>query len=193
MDWQHLNVKFFVEEPETVDLAPYTAVFNRWIQDKAVDDELLIDVADYRHVPDGPGVVLVGHEANYSLDNAEGRLGVLYNRKAPVSGTPGQRLAHAVRAALLAARRLAVDPGLRVSGQALQLIVNDRLLAPNTPETVAEMRPELTAFFDRLYGPDRYTVERREEPRARLTLDIRAKDPIGVDGLLERLGALETA
>jgi hypothetical protein len=193
MDWQHLNVKFFVEDPETVDLAPYTAIFNRWIQDKAVDDELLIDVADYRHVPDGPGVVLVGHEANYSVDNTEGRLGVLYNRKAPITGTPGQRLAQAVRSALLAAQRLAADPGLRASGQSLQLIINDRLLAPNTPETLAEMRPELTAFFDRLYGPDSYTLERREEPRARLTLDIRAKEPIGVDSLLERLGALETA
>jgi hypothetical protein len=193
MDWQHLNVKFFVEEPETVDLAPYTAVFNRWIQEKAIADELLIDVADYRHVPDGPGVVLVGHEANYSLDNAQGRLGVLYNRKAPVTGTPGQRLAQAVGAALRSAQRLAADPGLRVSGQALQLIVNDRLLAPNTPETLAEMQPELTAFFDKLYGPGGYTLARREEPRARLTLDIRAKDPISVNGLLERLGALETA
>ena len=193
MDWQHLNVKFFVTEPDTVDLQPYSAIFNRWIQEKAVADELLIDVADYRHVPDGPGVVLVGHEANYSLDNAEGRLGVLYNRKAPVTGTPGQRLAQAVGAALRAAQRLAADPGLRVSGQSLQLIVNDRLLAPNTPETLAEMQPELTAFFDKLYGPGGYTLERREEPRARLTLNIHAKDAIGVDGLLERLGALETA
>jgi hypothetical protein len=80
-----------------------------------------------------------------------------------------------------------------VSGQSLQLIVNDRLLAPNTPETLAEMLPELTAFFDKLYGHDSYTLERREEPRARLTLDIRAKDPIDVDSLLERLGALVAA
>ncbi|MEP7359444.1 MAG: hypothetical protein ABI847_19490 [Anaerolineales bacterium] len=192
MDWQHLNVKFFVEDPQTVDLAPYTAVFDRWIQEK-LGDGLLIDVADYRHVPDGPGVVLIGHEANYSLDNAGGRLGLLYNRKAPVTGSTADRLAQAVRAALLAAQRLAADPGLRVSAQSLQLIVNDRLLAPNTPETLAEALPELTQFFDALYGPGAYTLERRPDPRERLTLDIRAHNPIDVAGLLARLPAPEAA
>ena len=32
MDLQHLNVKFFVDQPETVDLEPFLAVFNAWIQ-----------------------------------------------------------------------------------------------------------------------------------------------------------------
>ena len=50
------------------------AVFHQWIRD-SVCPEMLIDVADYRHVPAGPGVMLIGHEANYSLDNRENRLG----------------------------------------------------------------------------------------------------------------------
>src|SRR5262249_46133967 len=119
MELQHLNVKFFVEQPETVDLEPFMGVFNHWIQDQVVPDELLIDVADYRHVWGGPGVVLVGHEANYSLDNGEHRLGLLYNRKAPVPGSNTDRLRQAVRAALLAAQRLAQQPGVRFDGQSL--------------------------------------------------------------------------
>ena len=69
---QHVRVKIFARE--SVDLGAAIPVFHRWIQDR-VCPEMLIDVADYRHVPNGPGVVLMGHEASYSLDNTKGRLG----------------------------------------------------------------------------------------------------------------------
>lgn len=187
MELQHLNVKFFVDQPETVDLESFLAVFNAWIQDR-VTEELLIDVADYRHVWAGPGVILIGHEANYSLDNAGNRLGLLYNRKAPLPGSNHDRLRQAVRAALLAAERLGANQGLKFSGGELQLAVNDRLLAPNTAETWEAARPELAAFFDQLYGAGRYTLERHPEPRERFTADVRAEGHLGdVAGLLSRL------
>src|ERR1700676_5233406 len=78
---QHVNVKIFAEDTEAVDLALAIPVFHRWIQE-SICEELLIDVADYRYWPAGPGVLLVGHEANYSLDLSGWRLGLLYNRKA---------------------------------------------------------------------------------------------------------------
>ncbi len=186
MELQHLNVKFFVEQPETVDLEALLAVFNAWIQEPATD-ELLIDVADYRHVWAGPGVILIGHEANYSLDNASNRPGLLYNRKAPLPGTNRDRLRQAVRAALLAAQRLGDRPGLKFAGHELQLAVNDRLLAPNTLETWEASRPELEAFFDQLYGAGRFTLQRHPEPRERFTLDVRADGPRDVAGLLSSL------
>ena len=186
MDLQHFNVKFFVDQPETVDLEPFLAVFNGWIQDQ-VTEELLIDVADYRHVAAGPGVLLIGHEANYSLDNADDRLGLLYNRKAPLPGSNSDRLRQAVRAALLAAQRLAVTPGLKFSGGDVQVIVNDRLLAPNTDDTWQAARPELAAFFDQLYGPGSYTLARHPEPRERFTVDVRAQGPHDLGRLLSSL------
>jgi hypothetical protein len=186
MDLQHLNVKFFVDQPETVDLEPFLGVFNAWIQDQ-VTDELLIDVADYRHVWAGPGVILIGHQANYSLDNAGDRLGLLYNRKAPLPGSNHDRLRQAVRAALLAAQRLGAGPGLQFSVGELQLAVNDRLLAPNTDETWEAARPELAAFFDQLYGPGRYTLERHPEPRERFTVDVRAEGQYDLAVLLNSL------
>src|ERR1043165_8660714 len=66
MNIQHTNIKFYLEDPEAVNLAEYAAVFNTWIQQQRLE-ELLIDVADYLHVHNGPGIMLIGHEADYSL------------------------------------------------------------------------------------------------------------------------------
>ena len=57
---------------------------------------MLIDVADYRHVPAGPGVLLIGHEANYSLDNRrEPPRPAVQPQKAALDGTFQERLAQA--------------------------------------------------------------------------------------------------
>jgi hypothetical protein len=172
---------------DTVHLEEFMGVFNAWIQDQVVADELLIDVADYRHVWGGPGVVLVGHEANYSLDNGDQRLGLLYNRKAPVAGTNADRLRQAVRAALLAAERLGQRPGLRFDGQSLQLAVNDRMLAPNTEATWEAARPELSAFFDQFYGAGQYTLTRHGAARERFTVDVQVHGRRDLAGLLSSL------
>src|SRR5215216_6158792 len=147
MNVQHINVKFFVENPETVSLADYATVFNSWIQKHALE-ELLIDVADYLHVHNGPGIMLIGHEADYSLDNRAGRLGLLYNRKAQLEGTTQQKLAQATRAALTAAQILEKENGLKFNGSEVQVIVNDRLLVPNTAKSFEALEPDLKEFFD---------------------------------------------
>ena len=56
-------------------------------------------MADYAHVPDGPGVMLIGHEADRSLDLGEGRPGVLYQRKRDGEGSLEDRFAAAITAA----------------------------------------------------------------------------------------------
>ncbi len=85
MQLQHVNVKLLVQNPEEANLEPLIPVFHSWIENQN-GDELLIDVADYTHVPAGPGIVLIGHEGNYSVDNTGNRLGVRYNRKAAFDG-----------------------------------------------------------------------------------------------------------
>ena len=103
---QHVNVKFFLEDTEAIDLEKAIHVFHSWIQDQKLDD-LLIDVADYRHVPSGPGVILIGHNAQYSFDNAEGQLGVLYNRKTLMeTSDDAELIASSLRAALHICRLL---------------------------------------------------------------------------------------
>jgi hypothetical protein len=141
---QHVNVKVFAKAP--VDLRLALTVFHRWIQEGACE-ELLIDVADYSHVPAGPGVILIGHEANYSLDNRANRLGLLYNRKAPLGRSDEENVAQAIRAALTACRKL--EGELEFEGKLifdtgeLEITINDRMLAPNTDEAFASLRPAI--------------------------------------------------
>jgi len=159
---QHINVKVFVTPDSQIDLADAVGVFHRWIKD-GLCPEMLIDVAEYRHVPAGPGVLLIGHEANYSLDEREHRLGLLYNRKDALDGTFQSRLAQAHWAALDACDRLEKEPvfagKLRFDRSALEVFINDRLLAPNTEETWQALKPELEQYFPGA------RIERRGEPR----------------------------
>jgi hypothetical protein len=146
---QHMNLKVFADEA-AIDLAESVPVFHQWIRDNACP-EMLVDVADYRHVPAGPGVLLIGHEANYSLDNRENRLGLLYNRKAEVDGGVETRMRQALRAALEACDRLEREEvfrgKLKFNRNSMEFFVNDRLLAPNSDETWQALKPHLEAVF----------------------------------------------
>jgi hypothetical protein len=173
----HVNVKIFAREPVQIDVAEAIPVFHRWIQEAAPDD-LLIDVADYRHVPAGPGVLLIGYEANYSLDFAFGQLGLLYNRKLPLEGGFEDKLRQAYGAAAWAANRLeeeAVFEGkLRFDTTRCEIVFNDRYLAPNTGQTWLAIRPGLTKFFDELFAGSSYSMEHVGSARERLRVEIGA-------------------
>src|SRR5581483_5895619 len=114
IDLQHVNIKVLFEGGENLD--PVIPIFHGWIQNRLVLNkelpELLIDVADYRHVHHGPGIVLVGHEADYSIDNTDGRLGMRYNRKAQIAGNNYEKLTQAFRGTLTAAQQLQSDTRL---------------------------------------------------------------------------------
>jgi len=171
-------------------------VFHGWIQNQG-EGELLLDVADYRHVPSGPGVVLIGHQGNYSLDNSGGRLGVRYNRKAPLKGTNYDRLVQATQAALAASQRLEAEPTLagtiQFNGCELEVFINDRLLAPNTEETRTEADSALRAFFTTLFGEGEYTVEYSQDPRTFFTVHVQSAKAFDTTSLLNNLKSLEPA
>ena len=191
MNVQHINVKFFIENAEAVNLADYAAVFNSWIQ-KHTLQELLVDVADYLHVHNGPGIMLIGHEADYSLDQRAGRLGLLYNRKEQLPGTTQEKLAQAIRAALNAAQLLEKENSLKFNGSEAQLMVNDRLLVPNTAKSFEALEPDLKEFFDRLYNGHDYSLTHQADPRERFTVNIKTESQFDLGTLLKNL-ALETA
>ena len=188
MDVQHINIKIYIDNPETVKLEDYAAVFNAWIQNQRLE-ELLIDVADYLHVHHGPGIMLIGHEADYSLDNRAGRLGLLYNRKEQLDGTTQEKLAQAVRAALTAAQILEKENGLKFNGSEVQIVINDRLLVPNTAETFAALEPDLRAFFDRLYSGAEYSLTHNDNSRERFTVTIKTSANFDIETLLKNLSA----
>jgi hypothetical protein len=200
IELHHINVKLLLTDEPTRDLDAVIPIFHSWIQQQ-VADELLLDVADYRHVQAGPGIVLIGHEADYSLDNADNRLGVRYNRKAILEGNNQDRLAQATRAALSASQRLQqdtrLDRKLNFNGKDIEIFINDRLLAPNTAATREALRPEFQAFAEKLFGGNEYSLSFGSEspsaefadPRRLLTVFLHATRPFTIEELMDNLNS----
>lgn len=190
MELQHVNVKLVLENSRPIDLEPLIPVFHGWIQEQAWDD-LLLDVADYRHVPSGPGVIVIGLEANYSVDNTGNHLGVRYNRKAAVDGSNQDRLKQAAIAALKACQQFESDPRLdskfRFNGQDIEIFINDRMFAPNTPATREAIQPELTEFLAKLFAGADYSVSYDEEPRNLFSVSVKSSRVYSVEDLLKNL------
>lgn len=187
IELQHVNVKLPVKPGAAIDLASAVPIFHRWIQAQLCD-ELLLDVADYTHVPDGPGIVLIGHEANYALDNSDGRLGVRYNRKAPLPGTNQERLQQATRSALRAFARLQQDLKLDLNGREIEIFINDRLLAPNTVRTRTAAEPEFQRLLSKLWVGVDYSLTYPTEPRRLFGVRAQVAREFSLEELLENLG-----
>ncbi len=190
MQLQHVNVKLLVQNAEDLDLEPLIPVFHGWIRGQVLG-ELLLDVADYRHVYAGPGVVLIGHEGNYSVDNTDNRLGVRYNRKAVLNGNNLDRLRQATRAALTACQRLESEPRLDgklcFNGQDMEIFVNDRLLAPNHDATREAVQSDFQAFFQKLFHGSEYSLSCGGDPRRLFAVSVKASRPFPIPDLLANL------
>ena len=196
MDAKRVDVKVFVQDGASVDPKELVPVFHGWIQRTAIKDELLIDVADYEHVVDGPGVLLVGHEAQYGYDCSRGRKGLLYSqRRAKIDGgfreALSYSLVHALRAAALLEQDDALKGRLKFSGQELLIRINDRLRAPNTPATWKAVEADVRAVLGKVFGTD-YSVEpgvpgTKPWTDELFTLHVRSKAPASVNTLLGRL------
>jgi hypothetical protein len=198
MDWVKYDLKLFLHETSSVTLEEFIPIFHRWIQTQCLDD-LLIDVADYRHVHHGPGVVLVAHDAHYAMDMAEGKPGLLYSRRRETRASRNaiqsaeERLTSVFRCALTACQCLEAETAwhgrLRFRGDAFLLCGNDRLLAPNTPEAYADLQPCLTSVLRKLYPDGEVEVQQGAQSASRLTVRIRATVDVDVTTLLTRLGS----
>ena len=187
---QRFSLKIYAEPPHAVAPQAIIPVFHRWIRERT-GAELLIDVADYTHLVDGPQVLLVAHEANYAIDGSGGRIGLSYTRKQPVGGSLADRLGAGMRALLAAGLRLERDPEAMPDGRfafrgdEIAVVANDRLLAPNTAEAAAELRDPVRRFAERLFGGG-FAVE----PLAgsdRVGFSLKAAGPASLDTLLSRL------
>lgn len=190
MQLQHVNVKLLLQNPEEANLEPLIPVFHSWIENQN-GDELLIDVADYTHVPAGPGIVLIGHEGNYSVDNTGNRLGIRYNRKAAFDGGNQDCLAQATFAALTACQRLEEEPSLggmyRFNGQDIEIFINDRLVAPNDGATREALDADFHLFSQKLFRGKEYSISYGADPRSLFTAFVKAARPFSVVELLETL------
>lgn len=192
MDSSKLVFKLYLSDPAALKPGEAVPAFHTIIQNKAVPDHLLIDVADYEHVPNGPGSVLVSHEANIHLDLGEGRPGVLYIRKQPLAGDLKDRIRATLRYTLEVALLLERHPGFggRVKFDTREIVfrINDRLNGPNTPATFTAIRPALEEVLAETYPIAIISLDYTHSPLE--LFEVRAKsdtDP-GVGAMLECLG-----
>ena len=193
MDAFKISVKFYVEDDTALSQHEFVPVLHAWIQNKLVPDHMLIDVADYAHVHNGPGTLLVAHEANFYLDRFDGRLGLTYSRKMPAEGVFRDRLRQAFKAALEACARLESDARLagRISFGLTEAMVrlDDRLLAPNTAETFEQVRSDLERLAAGLYEGSSVEIEHYPSARGLFEVHLQASEAPGVATLLHRLSA----
>jgi hypothetical protein len=196
MDTVKYELKFFLDDASGVELEEFIPVFHDWIQTQQLD-ELLIDVADYRHVPQGPGVVLIAHDAHYVMDLTDARLGLLYSRRRETHPSRcaildvEDRLRSVWRCALTACQRLEAHPvlhgRLQFRGHELLLRCNDRLRAPNTTAAYDELCQHLEPFLAPLYPGQQVEVQHIRENTSRLTVAIKVSEFLDIDILLTRL------
>ena len=68
-------------------------------------------------------------------------------------------------------------------------MINNRHIAPNTPEVAASVEADLTPVLQQMYGDDNFTVERTsEDVRERFALRVSANSDKPISELLSNLG-----
>ncbi len=180
-DLVKLDLKVLASSESAAAPEEFIPVFHRWITERVLP-ELLIDVADYSHVHEGPGVLLVGHDAIYAYDESRGEPGLLYSRRretAPEAAgirTLDERLESLLLCAFRACDQIEAEPQLdgRVAfdRHRIELRVNDRLV-PRDDETASALGEALRrALAEAGVADDRgpVGVQRIGEARDRLTL-----------------------
>jgi hypothetical protein len=183
------QVKFFLENPETVDLATFTPVFQSWIQQKSLKGQL-IDVADYRHVFEGPGIVLIGYDSDYFAESRDGRIGLLYTRKRQLDVDVQNQLRASLRLALDACQLLEADPSftprLKFRADEIEIRFPDRLRLPNQSESFDLVKDDVAAVLSELYGTDTVNFAPvSHDPRYLFAIAVQNPGTSGINELIQ--------
>jgi hypothetical protein len=114
----------------------------------------------------------VAQEGNFSIDMADGRMGLLYYRK-----KSGNDVASVLKTALAACQLLESDPAfggrLRFRMDEMWIVTNDRLLAPNNDPTFAALKPSLEAALKLLLPEGKFKYTRSSvNPKERLAIHV---------------------
>ena len=193
-----LSVKFFFEEL-SIDVESFIPVFHRWIRENVVPNELLLDVADYKHIVDGPAILLVGHEADYVVDLTDAKPGLMYVRKrdagSDLSDALGTTLSQALNGVKLTESDVELKGKLKLRTDAATIVLLDRLNYPNTANGDGAMataaQTQLSVDLAPLFGDDATVTRVDNDAREPLTFELHAPSAPGVDALLSQLGSVD--
>ncbi len=175
-DLYRVCVKIYAPEPEGLagDAATFVPIFHDWFREDSLG-LVMIDVADYAHAPDSPGIMLVTYETSFALDRSDGRFGLLAQRRTRFPGDTEAAIAETLRQTLIVADKLEQDPRLtgklRFDRSQVRIESNDRLRAPNTDAGFNEFSPVVRDAVSGVFTGRELTVSRvNNDPRDRLSV-----------------------
>lgn len=178
-------VKLFASNPEVVDAEEFVPVFQRWIQENFAPDELIIDVADYKHVPQGPGIILIGHDGDYAYDFVHGKVGLQYTFKQVKVETLEEAVSIALKRVVTAIEKAEAEEalnGITFDKTKVQITFLDRLNYPNDEETAKATGEALTPLAKSTLGGGVTVDLTQSDPREPLTIVFQG-EPISLNTL----------
>lgn len=186
-DIERFCVKFLARPETNIDEAKFIEIFHEWIRLHKLEGTL-IDVADYRHVPNGPGIMLITHEVNYAMDWGNGEFGLYAQRKLGEGETHKDRILGLAKATATFGALLESDSrvagNLSLEGGKFYYMSNDRLKVPNTEEAFTAIKPDLEAVAAELYPGKTVSITRKEnDTRDRLTAVVEAENSVDIGSL----------
>jgi rhodanese-related sulfurtransferase len=176
-----LRLTLAITAGPAADLEPAIGLFHRFIQRSLVEGHLL-DVADYRHVPNGPGVLLVGQDVDYGI-NAHA-FTVTMKRRGDDAAT---QFTDAVRMALGTIDAIDADGALpcRFDPTQMRVSVADRKLGTHA-QVQSALLAEIAPAVEVMFGPDAAVDPAAvADPRRPPEISVRAAS---ANGVLAKLG-----
>lgn len=177
---KRLKIRQPLSAPEDFDLSEIIPVFHRWIQERSIPGGL-IDVANYKHVPNGPGILLIGDEGDYSLEKVGGQLFFVYDRKRQTGDTLDESIAILLTTAQIALQMLAAESALGISPQhgGAEITLLDRLHYPNDQSTFDAINHSTAQAVAAATGqPHIHLTRSATDPRHPITLHIQSEQEI---------------
>lgn len=168
------------------DLEPAIRVFHRCLQRGWLEGQL-IDVADYRHVPSGPGVMLVGHDVDLGLEHDA----LVLTRKRSADGDAATQLTDLLRMAATAVEAFAYDGTLDVDADLADATITllDRALAHELDDPAAALSAAVAPALTEVWGTDpQVRAVQDDDPRRAARVQATADAKVSAGDLLDRLG-----
>jgi hypothetical protein len=191
-----LSVKVFAKQGREIPRFDFVPVLQRWIQKHSVPG-VLIDVADYSHMHDGPGVILVAHEHNISIDDVGGRMGLLFAQKHPIDGGVHDTLRLCIKYGLMACEELQNEPGfkgrLAFDGGNLLVVANDRLRVPHDADSIASFEEIVRQVVAPIFDGDVRLDVKRDDARDRAAIEVKAANSPKLKDLIAQCTAQQVS
>ena len=132
------------------DIESFVPMFHNWIQEDRIPNHIMVDVVDYKHISDGPSIMLIAHEGYFSLDFEDNELGLLYMRKTQLGDNVSETLSAIQQILDFAIELIKIDSAIGEKiefSDEYQLLSNDRFEFPNNAESEKKLLQAASGVF----------------------------------------------